>query len=94
MNRIRVAATAARLATTADAQDRSPYTKPASPPLIVVEDKGGTSALPYYRALNPQDAQPANRPCRNRVPRIGNPADAEVCCRCARRSSPATSRVA
>ena len=78
MNRILVAATAALLATTADAQDRSPSTKPASPPLIVVEDKGGTSALPYYRALNPQDAQPGQPAMPQPVPRIGNPADAEA----------------
>jgi hypothetical protein len=39
MNRILVAATAALLATTADAQDRGPVTKNSSPPLIVVEDK-------------------------------------------------------
>ncbi|MFJ5299208.1 integrating conjugative element protein [Pseudomonas sp. NPDC088368] len=25
--------------------------------LVIVDDKGGTSALPYYRALNPQGAQ-------------------------------------
>lgn len=78
MNRILVAATAALLATTADAQDRSPYTKPASPPLIVVEDKGGTSALPYYRSLNPQDAQPGQPAMPQPVPRIGSPADAEA----------------
>ena len=37
MNRILVAATAALLATTADAQDRGPLSKNSSPPLIVVE---------------------------------------------------------
>ena len=74
MNRILVAATAS---TTADAQDRGPVTKNSSPPLIVVEDKGGTSALPYYRALNPQDAQPG-QPAPQTKPRIGGPAEAEA----------------
>ena len=82
MNRILLAAMAALLAATAHAQGRSPYTKPASPPLIVVEDKGGTSALPYYRALNPQDAQPGQpatpQPAPQSRPRIGGPADAEA----------------
>ena len=78
MNRILVAATAALLATTADAQDRGPVTKNRSPPLIVVEDKGGTSALPYYRALNPQDAQPGQPTMPQPAPRIGGPADAEA----------------
>lgn len=82
MNRILVAATAALLATTADAQDRGPLSKNSSPPLIVVEDKGGTSALPYYRALNPQDAQPGQpatpQPAPQSKPRIGGPTDAEA----------------
>ncbi|PMR78728.1 integrating conjugative element protein [Billgrantia endophytica] len=30
----------------------------ADPPLIVVEDHGGASALPYYQALNPQPDSP------------------------------------
>ncbi|WP_428845729.1 integrating conjugative element protein [Comamonas testosteroni] len=71
MNRILLAATAALLAATADAQDRGPATKSSSPPLIVVEDKGGTSALPYYRALNPQDTQPGQPATPQPVPRIG-----------------------
>ena len=29
----------------------------ASAPLIVVEDRGGDSALPYYQSLNPQPDQ-------------------------------------
>jgi integrating conjugative element protein (TIGR03765 family) len=37
----------------------------ASAPLIVVEDRGGASALPYYQPLNP-------------LPRVGSPADAEA----------------
>ncbi len=34
-----------------------------SPPLVVVEDRGGTSALPYYEALNlqPRTDRPAPR---------------------------------
>lgn len=39
----------------------------ASPPLIVVEDKGGTSALPYYQALNLQAPQSSAGPS----PRVG-----------------------
>ncbi|GMV02782.1 MAG: integrating conjugative element protein [Burkholderiaceae bacterium] len=78
MNRIFLAATVALLATTVDAQDRSPVTKNSSPPLIVVEDKGGTSALPYYQALNPQDAQPSQPAAPQPAPRIGGPADAEA----------------
>ncbi len=34
----------------------------ASPPLVVVEDRGGTSALPYYQALNPQAHEDAAAP--------------------------------
>ena len=78
MNRILLAATAALLAATADAQDRGPATKSSSPPLIVVEDKGGTSALPYYRALNPQDTQPGQPATPQPVSRIGSPAEAEA----------------
>ena len=78
MNRIFLAATAALLTITAYAQERSPVAKHSSPPLIVVEDKGGTSALPYYRALNPQDAQPGQPAKPQPVPRIGSPADAEA----------------
>tara|TARA_R110001583_G_scaffold195118_1_gene369377 strand:+ start:119954 stop:120502 length:549 start_codon:yes stop_codon:yes gene_type:complete len=76
MNRIILAATAALLAIAAHAQDRGPAIKNSSPPLIVVEDKGGTSALPYYRALHPQDAQPGQQAAPQ--PRIGSPADAEA----------------
>ncbi len=47
-----------------------------SPPLIIVEDRGGASALPYYQALNPQDAEANNAAVP--VPRIGSRADAEA----------------
>lgn len=47
-------------------------------PLIVVEDHGGVSALPYYQALNPQDSGSASSPAPVPKPRIGNPADAEA----------------
>ncbi len=30
------------------------FAQTVSAPLIVVEDRGGDSALPYYRPLNPQ----------------------------------------
>ncbi len=79
MNRILLAAaTAALLATVAHAQDRSAANKTVSPPLIVVDDKGGASALPYYRALNPQNAQPGQPTMPRPAPRIGGPADAEA----------------
>ena len=77
MNRILLAA-AALLAAVAHAQDRSAANKAVSPPLIVVEDKGGASALPYYRALNPQDAQPGQPTMPQSAPPIGGPADAEA----------------
>ena len=78
MNRILLAAAAALLAAVAHAQDRSAANKAVSPPLIVVEDKGGASALPYYRALNPQDAQPGQPTMPQSAPPIGGPADAEA----------------
>ena len=78
MNRILLAAAAALLAAVAHAQDRSAANKAVSPPLIVVEDKGGTSALPYYRALNPQYAQPGQPATPQTKPRIGGPAEAEA----------------
>ena len=34
-----------------------PNAKTRSAPLIVVEDRGGMSALPHYQALNPQDTE-------------------------------------
>ncbi len=48
-----------------------------SDPLIVVEDRGGVSALPYYRALNPQNA-PGRPPASMPSPSIAGPADAEA----------------
>ncbi len=50
----------------------------ASQPLIVVEDRGGISALPYYQALNPQDAGPAQPLSETPMPRVDNPTDAEA----------------
>ena len=49
----------------------------ASAPLIVVEDRGGDSALPYYQSLNPQPDQAAP-PAPMPAPRVGNAADAEA----------------
>ncbi|EER59585.1 conserved hypothetical protein, partial [Acidovorax delafieldii 2AN] len=43
-----------------------PLTSRAGEPLIVVEDRGGTSALPYYEALNLQPR--ANAPARPPIP--------------------------
>ncbi|MFU4586411.1 integrating conjugative element protein [Pseudomonas aeruginosa] len=53
------------------------FAQTASGPLIVVEDRGGDSALPYYRPLNPQPDQAAP-PAPMPVPRVGNAADAEA----------------
>ncbi|AGW91609.1 integrating conjugative element protein [Ralstonia pickettii DTP0602] len=47
-------------------------------PLIVVEDRGGVSALPYYQTLNPQGAGPAKPAAPMPAPRIGGPAEAEA----------------
>src|SRR3546814_11519332 len=43
-----------------------PLASLAGEPLIVVEDRGGTSALPYYEALNLQPR--ANAPARPPIP--------------------------
>ena len=43
-----------------------PLASRAGDPLIVVEDRGGTSALPYYEALNLQPR--ANAPARPPIP--------------------------
>ncbi|QNM96722.1 integrating conjugative element protein [Chitinimonas koreensis] len=53
----------------------SPAAAHTHPPLIVVDDRGGVSAMPYYEALNPQ-AEPAAPS--STQPRIGNAADAEA----------------
>lgn len=53
------------------------FAQTASAPLIVVEDRGGDSALPYYRSLNPQPDQ-ATPPAPMPAPRVGNAADAEA----------------
>lgn len=48
-------------------------------PLIVVEDHGGVSALPYYRALNPQDGDSSSAPPAPISPsRLPSSADAEA----------------
>lgn len=48
-----------------------------SAPLIVVEDRGGASALPYYQSLNPQPDR-ATAPTPVPLPRLSRPGDAEV----------------
>lgn len=53
------------------------FAQPTSAPLIVVEDRGGASALPYYQPLNPQPDDAA-RPAPLPRPRVGNSADAEA----------------
>ncbi len=49
-----------------------PLASLAGEPLIVVEDRGGTSALPYYEALNLQPR--ANGPARPPIPTTQVPA--------------------
>ena len=49
----------------------------ASAPLIVVEDRGGASALPYYQPLNPQPDR-ATPPAPMPPPRVGRTGDAEA----------------
>ena len=53
------------------------FAQTASAPLIVVEDRGGASALPYYQLLNLQPDQ-ATPPAPMPAPRVGNAADAEA----------------
>lgn len=53
------------------------FAQTASAPLIVVEDRGGDSALPYYQSLHPQPDQ-ATPPAPMPAPRAGNTADAEA----------------
>lgn len=48
-----------------------------SAPLIVVEDRGGASALPYYRPLNPQPDEAA-KTVPVPQPRVGNTTEAEA----------------
>lgn len=52
------------------------HAQTATAPLIVVEDRGGVSTLPYYQALTPQGAASAVPPVP--TPHINNPADAEA----------------
>lgn len=57
--------------------------------LIVVEDLGGTSALPYYEALHLQPRGDA--PARSPIPPPSFPSHQRTklrCCRCAASSSP------
>lgn len=53
------------------------FAESASAPLIVVEDRGGASALPYYQSLDPQPEH-ATPPAPKPAPRVGNAADAEA----------------
>ena len=77
MNRLLlIAATGLLSAATIRTHAGAPGTTTVSPPLIIVEDRGGASALSYYQALNPQDAEPNNTPVP--VPRIGSRADGEA----------------
>ena len=53
------------------------FAQTAAAPLIVVEDRGGASALPYYQPLNPQPDDTA-RPAPLPRPRVGNSAEAAM----------------
>lgn len=53
------------------------FAQPSGPPLIVVEDRGGASALPYYRPLHPQP-QGTSLPASNPSVSIGSAAEAEA----------------
>jgi integrating conjugative element protein (TIGR03765 family) len=54
------------------------FAQPAFAPLIVVEDRGGVSALPYYQLLNLQPDQAVQPPPMGTGPRVGNAVDAEA----------------
>lgn len=71
MNHIVFIATIGMVSTT------SVFAQTAAAPLIVVEDRGGASALPYYQSLNPQPDQ-ATPPAPMPAPRTGNAAEAEA----------------
>ncbi|NMG50483.1 integrating conjugative element protein [Azoarcus communis] len=77
MNRILLAATIGLLAA-ATASVQAASVQAASEPLIVVEDRGGVSALPHYQALNPQDSDRTTPPVPGPAPRVGSAADAEA----------------
>lgn len=53
------------------------FAESGSAPLIVVEDRGGASALPYYQSLDPQPEN-ATLPAAKPAPRMGNAAEAEA----------------
>lgn len=72
MNRILLASAMGLLSAAAAA------VQAASEPLIVVEDRGGVSALPYYQALSPQDSDLTAPPVPAPAPRVGSAADAEA----------------
>jgi integrating conjugative element protein (TIGR03765 family) len=79
MNRFLLTAAVGLLSAVAvRAHANDPSAKTDAPPLIVVEDRGGASALPYYQALNPQGAGPNTAPVPLPVPRVGGPSDAEA----------------
>lgn len=76
--RLSVAAAGLLSAVTIHTHAGAPGATTVSPPLIIVEDRGGASALPYYQALNPQDAEPNNAPMPVLTPPLGGPAEAEA----------------
>ena len=72
-----------------------PLASRAGEPLIVVEDRGGASALPYYEALNLQPR--ADAPARPPIPMLRcppRPWTRPRCCRCAVPSSHLARRAA
>lgn len=78
MNRLPLALAALLCTASVAAPNRPASTQP----LVVVEDRGGVSALPYYQALNPQDAgpapPPAGTPANPTPPRMGSATGAEA----------------
>jgi integrating conjugative element protein (TIGR03765 family) len=82
MNRLLLALAALLWAATAVAQTATPNRPATGQPLVVVEDRGGVSALPYYQALNPQDAgpaqPPAGTPANPTPPHMGSATSAEA----------------
>lgn len=76
MNHFLLAVAAVLLPVTAIAQSA---TQPSTgQPLIVVEDRGGVSALPYYQALNPQALETPQPSPSLPLPHLNTLAEAEA----------------
>ena len=63
------------------------FAQTASAPLIVVEDRGGASALPYYQAAeSAAGSGHAAGPDASALASATRPTPKPPCCRCARRN--------